>query len=395
MNKLTERLLSEGYSKENYPKNEVYWDDREKEFYWIKHCACERTFQTPCGMLLKGSFANDGLSFMGYDFCYENDNPYIICPKGCTNCPHRTEPMKSEGNGVLKSFCIVTPTDRPYEYEGSCEAELKLYDERLRQEKMSFLLSKNGRVCEQHMHYEQEKGWVFHYDPMMNCANGFCNGKAFCPVLGRPLSKEKGNVYFDLVIEGRDYSKDGTIFEGERYKWIEKGIPLFEKPINLDIAKIIAKTCHDQIRWRVRWSRRVDSMMLFLAERGERDYSFDIQNVRAEKKVVRDFEQDLEDIQAGIQITHYFDEERKKKSAKSEEIKKRKEAKRKAIEKKILRVGLDALNYSEQRASEKLLTKEERERLDQEWERKQKEEVPTQMSIFDFMEVPENGIRTD
>ena len=382
MNKLTERLFAEGYTKDNHPY-EVIWDEPWKEFRWIYYFACERTYKTPCGMLLKGSFAHNGLCFMGEEFCHENDNPYIVCPKECVGCEHRIEPMKGQNEGVLRTWCIVQPTDEEYHYEESCEAMRKLKDDQIRRDKMSFMLSKNGRVCENHMTRDEVTGWRFRYDPMY-CARGFCNGSEFCPVLGKPLGKEKGNVYFDLLIQGRDYTKDGTIFEGQRFKEITKGVPLFDKPINLEIARIIAKTCHDQIRWKVENSRYVDSMKCFLASRGEIDYSFEILNVRAEKKVVRDFEQDLSDINDGVRIYHYFDEERKKKLDKSEKIQKAKEARKKAIERKILRSGWDSLDYKERIAAEKNLTDDEIEILDKRF--KSQKNAPKQMSIFDFIE---------
>ncbi len=114
------------------------------------------------------------------------------------------------------------------------------------------------------------------------------------------------------------------------------------------------------------------------------NYSFEILNVRAEKKVVRDFEQDLSDINNGIRIYHYFDEEKKKKLDKSEKIQKAKEARKKAIERKILRSGWDSLDYKERIAAEKNLTDDEIEILDKRF--KSQKNAPKQMNIFDFIE---------
>lgn len=385
MNKLTERLFEQGYTKDNHPY-EVIWDEPSKEFKWIYYFACKRTYKTPCGLLLKGDFAHNGLSFMGYDFCHENDNPYIVCPKECVGCQHRREPMKEYDTGVLRTWCIVEPTEEEWSYnEKSCEYIRKLKDEEIKRDKMSFMLSKNGRVCENHLFRDEVNGFRFRYDPM-TCAKGFCNGSEYCPVLGRPLGKEKGNVYFDLLVQGRDYTKDGTLFEGQRFRDMTKEVPLFEKPINLEIARIIAKIGHEQIRWKVRNSRYVDSMKIWLAERGEIDYSFSILNVRAEKKVVRDFEKDLEDIQAGIKVTHYFDAERAKKAAKAEKKQKAKDDKTESIKRKIIKSGWDNLTYSEKKAAEKLLENDEIDELiEKHSAEKVKAEQEKQLSIFDYI----------
>ena len=350
----------------------------------------KQTYKAPCGILVKGINAQSGLSWKGGEYSYEIGTPYIICPKKCANCQMRDEPFRGEGTGVLKLFCPVKPTDEPYIYENSYEAVLKMKDEEIARQKVSFKLSKQNRVCDLHTHYNVEScEWEFNYQPT-TCAQGYCMAARGleCPVLGRKLSKEKGNVYYDLEIWGRDYTKDGTLFEGEQFHQVTKGIQLYDKPISLDIAKIIVKLEQDHIRFIARWNRReLDHMKAFKAERGEIDYHWAVKNIHAEKKLVRDFEQDMQDIQDGITVYHEFDEKRKKKTEKHEKREAAKEKRIAAIQKKILKEGWDNLDYTDKNRAYKLLDSEQIRELIAEHEKKLEEEKnqPQQTTLFDFM----------
>ena len=399
-NKLTRELLAQGYTADNHP-DYVYvgsyafsddpLDNFDGGFRYYGWYAYERTYKTPCGMLCKGQFAHAGLNWMGVEWSYENDNPYILCPKDCCMCQQREEPFRTDGTGILKRSCVVHATDEEWKYEGSCEAERHLMDEEIARRKISFELERQGRVCPIHSRYNKDaEKWEFNYDPMQ-CVAGYCAAQqssfkdgTLCPVLNRPISNAKGNVFYDIKYSGRDYSKDGTLFEGERFTSIIKGRPLFDKPIKLDIAKLIAKLCQDQIRWKVRWNTRdFDALTLFRAERGEIDLQWEVLNIRAEKKETRDFEQDLEDIENGIQVTHELDTEKAKKEAKAKRRNDALAKKIKKLEKKIIEHGYGELSYSDQRAIDKLLSQERIDDLEIEREQNKHMVVPVQMSLFD------------
>lgn len=401
-NKLTQRLLAEGYTVENHPKyayiggmcGRKTLDNFKGGFEYYGWYVFEKTYKTPCGMQCKGKFAHTGMSWNGVEWCYENDNPWIICPKNMMGCQLREEPFKSEGTGVLSRHCVVHEVDEEYSYEGSCEAERHLCDDEIRRKKTSFILQKNSHVCENHMRYDLHlKEWVFNYDPMQ-CANGFCRAQSsdfddggWCPVLNKRLSKEKGNVFYDVRYSGRDYSKDGTLFEGERFERIVKGKQLFNKPIRLDIARVIANLCKDDIRRRERWNtNEYRSLIYFRAERGEIDFQWEVINVRAEKRATRDLEQDLKDIEDGIQVTHEFDIRKAKKKAKSDRRAAAKQKRADRIKRMIIEEGYENLKLTDQNRAMKLLSVGEIDELDeQHYELLQKkDEEPRQLSLFDI-----------
>lgn len=402
-NKLTQRLMAEGYTAEHHPEY-VYvsgmcgkktldnFDGGFQYYYWY---IAERVYKTPCGMQCKGNFAHTGLSWYGTEYRHENDCPWILCPKGEVDCKLRDEPFRSQGTGVLCRHCTVHPVEEEYQYEGSCEAERHLLDDEIRRKKTSLILEKNHHICENHMFYEiRTKEWEFHYNPM-NCANGYCRaqssdfeGGGWCPVLNRYLSKDKGNVFYDVKYSGRDYSKDGTLFEGERFEHIIKGKQMFNKPIRLDIAKVIANLCHDEVKQRARWNNKdYDALILFRAERGEIDFQWEVLNIRAEKKVTRDLEQDLKDIEDGITVTHAYDIQKAKKREKSERRAKAKQKRIEQIEKLILKNGYDNLKEIEQNRACKLLDVNRIDELDAQYieSLQEQKKKPKQLSLFDFM----------
>lgn len=408
-NLLTQRLLIEGYTAENHPdfvevgrpafsKTNILdnFDGGFRYYFW--HIA-EKVYKTPCGMQCKGKTAITGLSWLGNEWSYENDCPCIICPKGEVDCELREEPFKSQGTGVLCRHCVVHPVDEEYKYKGSCEAEKHLLDDRIRREKVSFILEKNHHVCENHMRYDiKEKKWIFNYNPM-NCANGFCRAQTsdfqdggWCPVLNKYLSKEKGNIFYDVKYSGRDYGKDGTLFEGERFERIVKGKQLFNKPIRLDIARVIANLCQDSIRQTARWNTTdYDALTFFLAERGQIDFQWEVINIRAEKKRARDLEQDLEDIANGIMVTHEFDIQKAKKQEKADRRKQAKLKRIERIEKLIIKEGYDNLEKADQNRACKLLDIGRIDELDaKHLENLQNiKNQPRQISIQDYLR--ENG----
>lgn len=395
LNELTKRMIKEGYTADRHPDwvrvpPTNYMPDKDKPLYnfeggftFKRSYVDELTYETPCGLLLKGKYANAGMYFQGINFCFENFNPWISCPICCVNCQKRDEPFKTYGTGTNKSICAVHETDREYKYKGSCEHLKKISDQKKEAEKQKFIQEHQGRVCVHHMRYDVETGWSFHYNPEQECQNGYCkavNGYGTpCPVLGRELSRKKANIYYDLEFEGRDYSKDGTFFEGDRFHQVIKGIQYTKKPINLDIAEVIVKLCKKDIIQSVRYSNHIDSRLAFLAEQGKLDYQWRVINIRVEKKAVRDFDQDLQDIESGIKVIHEIDAERIKKQNKQERRQQSKDRALKKLEKQIIKSWDDMDSFEKARAYKKLGEEKVEELL------MSREKDPEQMTIYDFL----------
>lgn len=393
-NLLTKKLLADGYTKENYPDYIRGWDDFYGGFEYKASYRDKLTYITPCGLHCKGSSAMGGMSFQGIQWEYENDCPTIICPFYKRDCKQTHEAF--QGKGCL-GRCPVHQIDKEWTYEGSAEEQQDKADNEKERLKEEFIKAHCGRVCENHMKYDPyKKEWSFKYDPF-TCASGYCSvlntsfkDGAACPVLGKVITSEKGNVYYDVRFVGRDYTKDGTLFEGERLVQLIKDVPLFNKPIRLEIAKVIAKVGRHHIEHMVRYnSKWYPSLWMYEAEIGERDLHWSVENIRAEKKIVRDLEADLKDIDDGITVIQEIDE---RKRIKTEKTAKRQQAKEKrilALEKKILK---DDLTDKDRAVIRKYLPPEKVTALRQKREEIEEEKGRfQQMTLFDYKAHPEGN----
>lgn len=399
-NELTKRLLAEGYTVDNYPKyvypgrtcqnKENPLDNLDGGFEYYRWYVYEKAFRTPCGLMCKGTLCMTGLTYLDQEWNFENDMATIHCPYHKCDCDSKDARLPRAG--VLKDFCNVHMTDEEYQYEGSVEEILKLWEDQIRREKISFSLQRNGKVCDLHMHYNRDdEKWEMHYDPG-TCARFRCKGHAnnvgergICPILGRELCREKGNVYYDLKISFRRKDLDGTLFDGQIDTQIKKGIRVFEHPVSMDICRNYAKLCKDEIKWKVH-SKYHDK--LFFAERYEgHEFAVEVLNIRAEQKESRDLMQDLQDIKDGIQIVHVSDAKKREKEQKREKRRQAKEKRIAAIEKKILSVGYGNLESIEQHRACKLLGFDRIDELEviREAKLKEEQEKPVQLSLFDMM----------
>lgn len=137
-------------------------------------------------------------------------------------------------------------TEEEYCYEGSVEHVLKLHDNEIRRQEISFGLQRNGRVCQEHMRFSRETlEWEMNYDPY-HCGLRGCIG--MYPILGHELDKKRGNVFYDVKISYLRNDLNGTLFEGQVDTQIIKGKKLFDHPVSMDICKICARLCQDRIK---------------------------------------------------------------------------------------------------------------------------------------------------
>lgn len=406
-NELTKRLLAEGYTAENYPKGKVHiatgcysrsgdsLDNIYGGFEYIRMYADKLVYKTGCGMYVYGKEVFDSVGFAGQEWCHENDNPLIRCPYDKAECPDNDSRLHGMIGGALciQCWCVCHRTDEPYDYENSFEKTEKERQEEKKRKYLEYCEAHNGRICQNHMYFdERTRTWELKYNPKI-CAEMKCygwNGGAFgeydsiCPIMGRELTKKKGNVFYDLKTSYLRTDLNGTLFEGQIDTEIEKGIRVFNSPVSMDICRNYVKLCKDELMNKVRMKYHSE---LFFAERYGKYFALEVLNIRAEQRESRDLIQDLQDIKEGIRISHASDQERNVKEWKKEKRQQAKEKKIAAMEKKILSVGYGNMDSYEQNKACKLLSFDRIDELEaiREAKLKEEQEKPVQLSLFDMI----------
>jgi len=231
------------------------------------------------------------------------------------------------------------------------------------------------------MYYDEHtRTWALHYEPK-SCAKMCYSQNGYCPILGKQLSKKRGNVYYDIktsVIPNMD-GKQISLFDKSEEVMISKGNRFFEKPCSIDICEAFVKANGvGEISY---WYEINHSFERFINP----TWKFEILNVRAEQKESRDLMQDLQDIKEGIEIYHASDSEKAVKESKRENRQKAKEKRIAAMEKRILEVGYGNMDAFEQNRACKLLDFDRIDELEamREEKLKEKQEEPVQLSLFD------------
>lgn len=396
-NLLTQRLLSEGYTADNYPKDKVHiaggyhtastgpLDNVYGGFEYNRVYSDNFLYKTGCGMYVKGSNVLTHMGYMGEEWCHENDNPVVRCPYDKAECPLNDNRLHGifGGGNCIQCWCVCHKTDAPYDYEHSFEKAEKDRKDEERRKYQEYADAHNGRICQNHMYYnERTREWNMYYEPAI-CASMCFAQNGYCPVLGRKLNKKRGNVYYDLKTSGikKQTEAQRSLFDGERWTHIEKGMRVFKNPCSMDICEAFIKVQSDKILSDYKVNHSTEYLF-------DKSFKAEILNIRAESKPSRDLMQDLQDIRDGIEISHASDNEKQKKEAKKEKRKLAKQKNIERLEKKIIEVGYENLvEYSADRVhADKWLTPERLEELAQIRQQKVKEEQekPVQLSLFDM-----------
>lgn len=391
-NKLTERLLEQGYTADDYPKDKVHiaggcysrngnpLDNIYGGFEYNRIYCHEFIYKTGCGIHVVGKNVISDMGFCGEEWCHENDNPVIRCPYDKPNCSMNDERLHgTHGGGTcIQCFCVCHKTEEPYDYENSFEKAEKGRQEEKKQKYQEYSDAHAGRICNRHMNYnERTREWNMHYEPYL-CAKMCFSQNNYCPILGRELSKKRGNVYYDLKRSGVIKQSDAqmSLFDEKEWTHIEKGIRVFDKPCSMDICESFVRVQSDKISrdYKINHSREY----LF-----DKSLKVEIQNIRAESKPSRDLMQDLQDIQAGITITHASDLEKRRKEQKKEQRIQAKENRIEKLEKKLIMIGYKNLEpYSIDRVhADKWLSKERIAELEKIWRDKNQEVEPRQLTL--------------
>ena len=394
-NKLTKQLLEEGYTADNYPIDKVHiahgcyskngnpLDNIYGGFEYNRIYYESFIYKTGCGMHVKGKNVISSMGFMGDEWCHENDNPVIRCPYDNPNCSMNDERLHGmRGGGLcIQCWCVCHRTDESYDFEHSFEKAEKERKEEKDSKYQEYSNVHKGRICDRHMYYdERTREWKLHYHPK-DCAKICYSQNGYCPILGKQLSKKRGNVYYDLktsfVPDMRE--KQISLFDKEKVVSITKGIRVFDKPCSIDICEAFVKVQKDEIAYQYCINHSLEKFI-------NPTWEFEILNVRAESKVSRDLLQDLQDIKDGYTVTHASDNEKSEKEQKHE---KREAAKQKRIEKieqRILKIGYGNMDSYEQDRCCKYLDFDRIDELETIREQKLIEEnnKPQQMSLSDL-----------
>ena len=399
-NELTKTLLSAGYNAELYPKDMVRIashscfdrQDPLNNFYggfeYNKAYSNSFVYQTGCGFFVLGQNVLSGLSCNGKEWSLENFNPVIRCPYDKPDCP-ANDPLLhgTKGGGLcIQCWCACHPTDIPYDYVYSFEKAEHDRQAEKKRKYQEYSDAHNGRICPNHMHYdERTREWSLRYDPG-DCAHLSCSG--YCPILGKELDRNKGNVFYDIKITQRRYDLDGTLFEGQIDTSVTKGIKKFKSSVSMDICRNYIKLCkEDLIRDVIQNDYHSE---LFFAKHYGRQFQVEVLNIRAEHREKRNQIQDMEDIQSGIKIQHASDNEKRRKAEKKEKRKKARQDRIHRLEKKLLTVGYSNLEphsldrvHADKWLGEERIDELEKLRLQQE---QKKTEAPQQITMADFLE---------
>lgn len=348
LNELTKRLFQEGYDKEHYPDYVKPFNKFYGGFEYTLEAQRSLVFKTPCGLLVKGSHWKSGyMSFMGVDWCLENDNPTLNCPYGNTECTKRNKLLQGQktahGRCVIV-FCDCALADETYDYEQSIDKVKDTIE--VQREQLHKVFQKTNRHCLfQDYWHDENKRWEFRYDPFV-CATNHCE---YCTALRQDMYPNvRGNVFYDLKIT-REGGGEGLLkrdFDVE----IVKGKRLFEKNISLSVAEIIAKSFQHKIQKKENMKHSTD---LFFSEYHGIYFKCEVLNVRAEKRVSRDLEQDLKDIAEGIAIIHESDSIKELQTQKHARRESAKSKKVERILKMVFEKGIENLNRTDRNQIEK------------------------------------------
>lgn len=344
LNALTKYLLSQGFSKDNPPSEVTEWSNFYGGWRYTVYQKRNIIIETPCGLIANASTIGlIDMSYMGTDWCLENDNAIIRCPFNKKDCDKRHSLLKDSG----QPFCNTHIVQRSFDYDASVEKireeNRKLQEQRLKE----FKIQKKNRVCEFQARYDEDSGrWNQKYNPMI-CANMNCS---FCGIRQKNFSGKKGNVFYDEYItrlnEGVGMLPDEYITSAN------KGIRRFGKAIPIEIAEFIAQKRPDLI---IEYARMKHSTDLFFHEYHNRYFRLDIKNIRAERRESRDLLQDLNDIQEGITVIHESDTLKKAKEQKRERRKNAQNKKVKKLKDLITKYGFENLDPVQKSKLRKLI----------------------------------------
>lgn len=376
INKLSQRLLSEGYTENETPPGCNPWNWYYGGWTYKYRERLNTVFETPCGLLLKRTeMGHSGsMGYMGINWTEENDNATIICPYYDRTAPcelnHPLLEMQQNAGCHYERlhFCAVHETDRPYSYESSTRRVKDLADQEEDQLWQEFSEKHKGRVCRVHCRYNRKtKVWTAGYYPE-RCKSYACS---FCTVLQVEIDvSKKGNIFYDEK-RTRQITGEG-LFEDYEQVTVVKGKRLLDKNIPLQKCEAIVKYGLREVKHNLQMKYHSE---LYLNP----SLKIEFVNFRAEKRESRDLLQDLNDVANGILVVHEADQVKRKAEDKRQRRKEAYNRKIAAAEKKIVQNGLDSLTGYQRERMERLLGEDRCYELNKKYLEKKLEQ---QISLF-------------
>lgn len=339
LNKLTERLLNEGYSKVNYPDYVKEYNAMYGGFVYTPEYIMALRYRTGCGIEMSGGDVIGTMSYAGQDWSYENDNPVIACPYHRRYCPENHELLRKPVKSGLCFCACHAVTQTPASAAATMEQILAEKEISRKKSLHSYKLEHAGRFCLNHMDYFPETNtWKLIYKPR-KCA--YC-GASQCTLFGYQLSPQKGNIYYDCEVVTVN---EDTIFPDSKEIILFKGIPVLREDASITICEKIVEACGQEIL-ETEFYHPYDI---------PKAVSFTNRNVRAAVSCVRNIEEDLEDIKKGIHIIYCTDI--KNAQAAEESLKVKRTLNRKIVEEEtfVLQHGFEHLKEYEKRRIRKIL----------------------------------------
>lgn len=314
MNDLTARLLAEGYDQHRHP-DYVMWESVGK-FSYTYDFLKGSNWQTGCGLYLK--FEIDACGSTGYNgvlYCPENNNHLIRCktPAKEADCPHAIR-------FPFGYFCPIHLADR-YDYQNSIERLKKEYD-RIERQSLEEMEQKypgfRGCACRDFDRITHKV--IVNYNPANCLANGphGCLENT-CYITGKSRDVSLANIYYDLRItydrqKGFLAWTDTQIIKGIRYLSGRRTVTALEEWL---------RVYPDGIEDKERGNRHHQLYFSYGAMK------IKVENIRIEKRVVRDLAQDIQDAREGILVIHDSEAQKKRKDLSRQRRQDRLDAERK------------------------------------------------------------------
>ena len=331
-NKLTQALYAAGYTKERHP-DYVRWDSWQGFVYKREYLA-QVTWETPCGLLIRGKsamgigLAEGEVSFQGICYCPEDDNPLLLCPYDRKDCSHIPK-------GFPIPHCPCHRTDRHYRYEDSAE---KAEEELTREKRRRYMDLTQGACCACVVSDTDcgGAGFKIQYD-VERCIRSDCRNP-FCVARQQKRDLRRANVYYDV----RRVWITRTGFLRDRKETVMRGKKVFPKPVARTDAEI--------------WlSERKDSFALLQSKStiykpdmageipAQKDhqrsvsqcvdqdcvhYQYHVENIRVAAREHRDSVQDQLETERGVDVIYATDAHRAASEKKRAEKRKRQIKKR-------------------------------------------------------------------